>query len=57
MSTMRYREATDTYPLNEILRVWVKDRVFWELQLVLKYSVIHFGHIVRVERSLPREIW
>lgn len=56
LSTMRYRgDATYTYPLNKILRVWVYNGVFWETQLVLKYSVIHFRHTVRIKWSLLEE--
>jgi len=52
---MRYRDAADTYPLNKTLRVRVYNGVFWELQLVLKYSFTHLRQIFRVEWSLLEE--
>jgi hypothetical protein len=49
---MLRQDKAAAYPLNKILHVPVYELVFWELQLILKNSVVHIRHIIRVEWPL-----
>jgi hypothetical protein len=52
---MLCRDKTAVYPLNKILCVPVYGLAFWELQFILKDSVVHIRHIIRVKWPLQLE--